>query len=702
MPDMSSFSFRLRASCHALLVLASTGCTGTVVSTVSDDASVDVVDPSDVIDPSDIAAPTDVTAPRDVTTAKDVVTATDVTDATSPRDVAPDAVTDVASTRDAGFVPVRCDPAPTPSCGAAHELPIPTHFDAATGAYRFLAHDTPPRFVASPLGAGPYRAGSCYPVYAGGFLPDVDRYFADRFSVYGPGDVAARAWADARCAEVGMPVRHVQPPPVDGGGAAPRSGVCELQVIHARVVDGSLATIFLPPGWSASAPPGTYAVVANGFYDANENTFLDGQHGAFMARLVAESATGGRRGAVGVLWNGGGSDASRTLNDGALRQFAAVMRALASDYRADPRWVVMFGGSRGGGTTLAMASNPDRAPYRVVLAAAVAAPTRIGDHAALTSTTYPGLLHAVGWSVGLADAWRTGWTYPSCGLSALAGLTGPRAMLRVLTGTNDTATANDLHSPHSTRYLDGLVAAGTQVHLQVSASDYIIPHALQVRYGRALLARGVAVDARVLVRSGHAGLVEPGHTAPTLDEVVRAAVLRIVAPGFDREGPVPPLVTPGLAYYRVDRASGAMQSFTPTSGRGFPFSLDMPYRAAQGTRVPLVAVGEPGSSWRVTFRLGDTPVLTREATIDADGTRVDWIDLTAAAPAGVYDCAVELRRAASAPWEPIDRANTPTGAPCQVRVEAAEPVVDHAGAAAWASASSTPAFASTAWGVSEY
>lgn len=676
---------------------------GNVISASPDDASLDAT--SDTTTPDDARTPDVRGATVDAVEAS--IDATDATiDATTDTvEASVDAVTDqgsdAADARDAGFAPVRCDPSPTPSCASAHELPIPTHYDATARGFRFLATDVPPRFASAPLGTAPYRAGACYPVYAGSFLPAVDRYYADTFAVYRPDDGAARAWADARCAEAGLPVRHLRPPAPDGSASAtPRSGACEVQVVHARVIDGSLATIVLPPGWSASAPPGTYAVVANGFYDSNENTFLDGRHGAFITRLVAESATAGRRGAIGVLWNGGGSDASRTLSDGALRQFASVMRVLANDYRADPRWVVMFGGSRGGGTTLAMASNPNRAPYRVVLAAAVAPPTRIGDHAALMSPTYPGLLHAAGWSVGLADAWRTGWTYPSCGRPELLGLTGSRAMLHVLTGTSDTTEANDRHSPHSTRYIDGLVAAGTQVHLQVSASDFIIPHALQVRYGRALLERSVPLDARVLVRSGHAGLTEPGHTAPTFEEVVRSAVLRIVAPGFDREAPVPSLITPGVSYYRVDRASGAMRPFAPTGG--FPFSIDMPFRTARGERVPLVAAGEPGESWRVTFRVAGTAVLTREGTIGPDGTSTDWIDLTAAAAVGAYDCAVELRRASGTVWEPLSATNTPTGAPCVVHVDTAEPIVDHAGAAAWAAASTLPAFASAAWGVSEY
>ncbi len=664
-----------------VVVVASACADGTVISP-DYDAAADLPSEADVADAK--------TSPDATVDAPDLDASRD-----APVDIAPDAA------RDGGFAPARCDPSPTPSCAAEHELPIPTHYDATARAFRFLASDTPQRFVAAPLGTAPYRAGSCYPVYAGGFLPAVDHYFADSFSVYRPDDATARAWATARCTETGFPVRHLRPPPVEGSvGAAPRSGACEVQVIHARVIDGSLATVILPPGWSASAPPGSYPVVANGFYDSNENTFLDGQHGAFTARLVAESAAGGRRGSIGVLWNGGGSDASRTLSEGAFRQFASVMRTLATDYRADPRWVVMFGGSRGGGTTLAMASNPNRAPYRVVLAAAVAAPTRIGDHAELTGPTYPGLLHAAGWSVGLADAWRSGWTYPSCGRPELAGLTGSHAMLHVLTGTSDVAEANDRHSPHSTRYLDGLVAAGTQVHLQVSASDFIIPHALQVRYGRALLERGVALDARVIVRSGHAGLLEAGHSAPAVEEVVRSAVLRIAAADFDRDGPVPSLITPGITYYRVERAGGAMRAFTPTGG--FPFSIDMPFRAAHGERVPLVAVGEPGQSWRVTFSLGGASVLTREGTLGPDGTSTDWLDLTAAAPVGAYDCAVELRRGSGAAWTPIPRTNTPTGAPCVVNVDAAEPSVDHGGAAAWAAASSLPAYASVAWGVSEY
>ncbi|MEI8254791.1 MAG: hypothetical protein WCJ30_03880, partial [Deltaproteobacteria bacterium] len=370
--------------------------------------------------------------------------------------------------------------------------------------------------------------------------------------------------------------------------------------------------------------------------------------------------------------------------------------------RADPRWTVMFGGSRGGGTALEMASNPLDAPYRVVLAAAMAAPTRLGDHALLTSPTYPGLVYAAGWTIGLADAWRTGWTYPSCARPEMVGLNSVQAALQIMTGTSDPTTANDQHSADSPRFLDGLARAGTQLHLQVSASDDIIPHALQVRYALSLMRRGIAADMRMLIRSGHTNLLEPGHAAATYEEIVRAALLRIVDPAFDRAGPVPTFVTPGLALYRVDRASGTLQPLTLAAGATFPFSIDLPFRVARGEHVPLVAVGEPGTTWRLTFSLGGTPALVNSGVIDADYSNTVFVDLGPAAPVGAYDCVLEIRRPGGTTWESIDPTHTPSGDPCLVHVEAAEPATDHGGAATWTDSPSVPAFPSTAWGLSEY
>ncbi|MEI8257557.1 MAG: hypothetical protein WCJ30_17930, partial [Deltaproteobacteria bacterium] len=90
------------------------------------------------------------------------------------------------TTHDGGFAPVRCDPSPSPACVLPHELPVPTHYDGAAHAFRYLATDLPPRFLPSPLGSRPYTQGTCYPVYAGGFMPAADHYYGDNFAVFRP------------------------------------------------------------------------------------------------------------------------------------------------------------------------------------------------------------------------------------------------------------------------------------------------------------------------------------------------------------------------------------------------------------------------------------------------------------------------------------------------------------------------------------
>lgn len=585
-------------------------------------------------------------------------------------------------------------------CAPYHELPVVTHWSNAANAVQSLASDQATIWQAYPGSGGAYVPGGCYPIYAGGRLPDLDRYVGDVWSVAAIPDAEATSALRGVCQAAGIPVRLLRPDALGGPGVPSRlrSRPGAVQVVHGIEVAGSLATAVLPPNWDAAAAPGTYPIVANGFYDLNENVFR--LEGPDLVRMIALSGAGGRTGAIGVLWNGGGALASRTMNPKALDQFAAVVDGAAQVFGADRHRILMYGGSRGGVTTLNMASNPKGHDYTVTFAAPAVPPTRIGEHSLLQSTTFTGVLDAVGWSTGFGDAWRTGWTYPACaGRPALTGLTGPQAHLHVLTGTSDPSYADANLSLIAPAYIAGLKAAGTEVYLESGSHDFIVPFAHQVEYARALASAGVPLHFDVNVRAGHWSRSEAGGVfGPVRTNRVWEALQAYVDPS--KAGQKPKVVT-GTSFYRVDRATGQAQAFTPAGG-AFPFTFEAPRYVARGQRFPMVFVGEPGTAWEATLAPpgGATPYVWT-GTIEPSARSLVFVDVPADQALGDYAYGLRIQKPGGG-WQAVDPSSTPAGAPAVLTVVDVEPNVSASEVAVAATPPQLPGFGGTNWGLSEY
>jgi len=232
---------------------------------------------------------------------------------------------------------------------AQHDLPIPTHWDNSVPGVVEGASDQCP--WANPRRYSPSTPAT-WLYYNGRFLPDYEVYAGDVFSIRSVENQEALDFAAGILASTGVGVVHLNQRAWAEGRVLPASG--KVQIVHNNQIDGSLATIFLPPNWEPS-PAGTYPILCNGFYDTNSNTFE--WNGPLVAGIAALSSKSGGRGAIGVLWNGGGALVTRTGNRRAYDQFNSVIQFVA-DQGGSPYEIVIFGSSRGGGTALAMASNP--------------------------------------------------------------------------------------------------------------------------------------------------------------------------------------------------------------------------------------------------------------------------------------------------------------------------------------------------------
>jgi len=596
-----------------------------------------------------------------------------------------------------GFTPPLCHASADPDCTSVSQwLPVVTHWD---GGFRYLGTGQVDLWQENPMPdpAG-YVPGQCYPVYKLGF-PDYEQYFGDIYSIAAIPDEEAGKFLESACETNGLPVRLLAPASWKGAYPeieSPESASCIVQIVHASIVDGSLATVFLPPNWTDKAPDRTYPIVVNSIYDLNDTTFR--ANGGLMAMLAAQSGLDGRRGAIGVITNGGGALASHGFDEGMLDQAAEVISWVAERFHGNPYEVITFGGSRGGYTSLAIASNPKGYDYRVVLAVSVAPPTLVGSHIDLVSPTYTGLFIAAETDIGLADSWLSGWTYPECaGRPELTGKTRNQALLHVLTGTTDPAEADATRGLGSDAFVHGLKAAGTQVHLEVTAHDFICPYHLQVLYGAKIIQEGIPVEAHILLRNGH--MPRPDTYARVLPD----AVGTLTAPGYSPTGPdseIPDLIYPGLHFWTIDRQTGQYAEIFP---KDYPFTFEGPYKVASGQRYPYVFVGQEGTSFDLKVKSGDTTYQTVSGTLSGNGVgvKVVWQEVPPAPAGGPYSYDLRILKPGGS-WTSIPSTNTPSGDPAVLYVLDREPVVRGKDAATEFAPPHAPVAPSTNWGLSEY
>ena len=597
---------------------------------------------------------------------------------------------------DGGFTPTVCHASSNPTCSdVSNFLPVVTHWH--NGNFEYLGTDQVDLWNPNPIpDTSGYHAGSCYPYYKLG-IPDYEHYFADIYSIVVIPNDEAISTLTAACQAVGVPIELLPPSPWKNNYPVvrdPQPNSCRVQVIHDSIVDQSLVTVILPPNWSDDAPDGTYPIVMNSFYDQNDSLFH--VHGSALMQLVASSGLDGKRGVIGVLTDGSGAVASRSFDAMADEQAAAAIEWVANRFHGNRYEVITFGGSRGGYTALSIASNPMGYDYRTILAVAIAAPSIMGQQVYLASPTYPGMMMVTATDTGLADAWKTGWSYPACAdRPHMTGLSGKAALLYVLTGTSDFSVADEELSLSSPASIQGLVDAGTQVYLEVTGHDFIVPYHLQVAYGAAIIQAGVPTEGHVLLRTGHMSMASHWWS------VVQAAVERIVAPGYKPTGPrdsIPELVDPSVHFWTIDRQTGTYEEITPGS---YPFTFEGPYKVVTDQSYPFVFVGQVGTDFLLTITKDGSTVSTISDSLQDSGIKVLWQSGPPGPAGGPYVYNLSIRRP-DEDWLTISNMNTPSGDRAELYVLDTEPVVDGVNASTTFAPPRAPVAQGTNWGISEY
>ena len=599
-------------------------------------------------------------------------------------------------------VPPICSSSQTVQCNLnSIYLPVVTHW--TSNSFNYLGTDAPPLYGADPLANAPsYQSGSCYPVYAS-FIPDYQKYYGDKYSTDKIGDQEARDFLSNACSTSGVPFNLLPPaswssiyPEIE----KPQSGSCEVQIIHSTIIDGSLATVFLPPNWVDNAPEDSYPILFNSFYDLNGTVFRS--YGAFISEMVAKSGLDGKRGIIGVITNGGGAAASRSMNENAYIQAGEIFDWIATEFHGSRNEIITFGGSRGGFTSLAISSNPYNLNYNVILALAIAPVTKIGEHMQLTSPTFAALLDATAWTTGLADSWKTDWTYPSCaGKSHLTGKNTIESNLYILTGNYDVNTINERLSPISNNFVQGLKQAGTQVYLEATGSDFICPYHLQVEYATKLRSQGVPLQTNVLLRAGHTSLeANTGYQFEYMN-VIDKAIEKIVSVNYNPSNGTPDLIEANTTkYFKINRQTKRYEEFTPDSGH-FPFTFEGPYKAAAKQSFPLIFVGQAGSEFKFNLMNNNISQLEIHDILSSSGISTKWISGNTIPVGGPYLYSLKIKKPGEN-WKNIPGSNTTTGNNAELWIVADEPNISGAPAHAFFAAPQLAPFNATNWGLSEY
>ncbi|MGB0332074.1 MAG: hypothetical protein ACPGPE_09700 [Planctomycetota bacterium] len=498
--------------------------------------------------------------------------------------------------------------------------------------------------------------GSGVPEVVDAVVPAYERYIGENYS---PRHVhwKLRVYASDRCrARSGFPIAHRNMPDAmpEAAGHPPAAGVLAesglplLQMLHGHIVDPepwanpeqtelydpvgneqSLATFVLPPGWSPT-PTDRHAVLFSGDYDIHVASFnaigermIDAITDLHDGQFAAPSPTcsNSRISTVGLIWNGGGSNATFTYQRSRYQGANELFQNAAGMLGADIESMTFVGGSRSGTCALSIASNPEGFPYTAKVVHARSPYAYIGTGVALLgSPTYYGTFLNFPTVSGFQDSYLADWKSP------VGSLVAGNVVLKVLTGYSNPFQANDLRAFSSQTSLDGLLAEGTEVHLRVGTHDPTNAYAFTTLYFESLIAKGIPAKMEVMYRAGHRPPYEG--QVPIADLVARAQC-----------ADAPPLATAlehfQIQYPPVQPAAPAPlpRKFVPER---IPLTIETPPTLGREQSLCIVLVGQPNSTvdvrlTRLTTEL-ESPTVLEFAGEQApdDGTVVNLPTFTLA------------------------------------------------------------------------
>ncbi len=519
---------------------------------------------------------------------------------------------------------------PMVACSSTQfEFPMPTHWSNVKGGFSEGATDIPTIYNPAP----PQEKK---PIYNYGWFPVFNKYIADRFEIDRISDTEFKTWSMDICASTGVAVELRRPTSfVDWTVARqkPIEGRGSIQIVHALLSDNNLVSIYLPPNWSKRDAAGKYPILFNGFYDLKVGLFSEG---TLITKAMAKAWTTSRVPFIGVSWNGSGAIGSRTLNPAARAAFNKIIQDIAKQFGGDSQRIMTFGGSRGAMTSLAMASNPEKYPYKVIAAYAASPATDLNGAATLTGSTVPFLLNAAEWSLGYSDAWKKGFIYPANGMG-MDGFTRNDAHLFILGGSRAPADFDSRLSLSSTAMINGLRDMGTQVFFESGSHDIICPWVDQFRYMKKLAAAGVKTETRVNYLYGHSqsgAITTPENFSRIMIKIAKKDFAGIFQSGKK-------------TFFRNDYLTKTIANVASEK-----FTFELPRYQSPSVDGHIVMTGIPDTDVEYGGKLNNSDYAVQTAKLGADGTFL--INLSPLLPGNYTVTYVRIRKPGQSVWKNID------------------------------------------------
>lgn len=478
------------------------------------------------------------------------------------------------------------------NCEISQDLPVVTHW-SNTEYIKPGATDQINLNNTSPI-----KDGIKY-IYNYNYLPQVDQYIGENYSIRAISDNQALAWISENCKKTNQSIKLWRPKTFEGQLAiqdilerAPRLSGTNI-IISGLTSSKSMYTVFLPANWSPENLRETpVPIIFNGFYDVNENLFL--HEGKFMAELIAKSVQENGTGAIGVLWNGAGAIASRTINPNAWKEFEAII-SLVSQLGGDRHRILGFGGSRGGVTSLQMASNPNPHNYTFRYIDSSVPPAHIGSIAQVASPTIPYLLTAIESSSGISGSHKRSFIYPDVN-NSLNGLNSIQTHLKILTGISDPTLVDEQYSLGSSNFIQSLKNSKTEIFLEIGSHDIIVPSFSQQWLYRQYLDSGIPVELKYNYLAGH-------YTALDLRQNRLINQMKVYTHHFN--GTHPKVNSGARSFYKVDSLTGKIESLQTNK---FLFTMEFPRIVSPEVDGLIILTGEPQTEVELTIQFPNTKV----------------------------------------------------------------------------------------------
>lgn len=494
-------------------------------------------------------------------------------------------------------------------CNLAQDLPVPTHWSEKL--QKIEAGASGQIQVVNPH---PEDDGEIKYYYNHQFLPTDGSYLGNNFSTLAVSNSEASEWIKKLCSKTKQAFRFFRPNNFNGINAIndiishvpQKSGI--VVIVNGLRNSKSMFAIFLPANWQLPSSHSTqntpYPILFNGYYDLNDNIFhLEGES---MGNLIAKSAQNSGTGAIGILWNGQGASASRTINPEAWSEFQQIID-LVQKLGGDPHRILGFGASRGGVTPLQMASNPNPHNYTFRYIDSAVPPAHYGTVTKLTSPTTPLLLFATEWTTGITGSHKKSFIYPDLNNNNLKGLNGFSAHLKILTNYSNHELADAKHSLGAESFIKSLKNSGTQIFLELASHDIIVPSFDPLWLYHQYVAAGIPIELKYNYLSGHYS------DNPVRDQRIEKQ-LQIYT--HIKPGEHPKVINGAKTFYKVNPFNKKLELASTSQ---FLFTLEVPRYISPEMNGLITVTGIPLTIYEIDIKFPDGKVKTITGTINSFG-----------------------------------------------------------------------------------